>query len=284
MSISFCTVRIEIADEEKPLNHLKFNCGRSLEDLLEGLDLNSGVSSASTNYTMDDETKKKKEAARKKARGTRKMTDIVVETYTSPFEATAHGGASQVSRKSSTKSSKESSPGRASADYESSKESTPASNRSTKDSTPSGATNDNPDQINFISGNPFVEVTKGILHLYKENQTTSLEDGVVRSPMICKYSNGVDKFFTTLFNVFLCRRHARRSGQTQIPRTPSIRRSLPLRTGDDADHPRREPKPVHGPPQIPVSRISGRILQSFQRPQLQFFRIGCVHPRLHFQG
>jgi hypothetical protein len=24
------------------------------------------------------------------------------------------------------------------------------------------------DQINFISGNPFVEVTKGILHLYKE--------------------------------------------------------------------------------------------------------------------
>lgn len=24
------------------------------------------------------------------------------------------------------------------------------------------------DQINFISGNPFVEVTKGIIHLYKE--------------------------------------------------------------------------------------------------------------------
>jgi hypothetical protein len=24
------------------------------------------------------------------------------------------------------------------------------------------------EQINFISGNPFVEVTKGILHLYKE--------------------------------------------------------------------------------------------------------------------
>jgi hypothetical protein len=42
------------------------------------------------------------------------------------------------------------------------------------------------DFINFVSGNPFVEVTKGLLHLYKENQTTSLEEGVIRSQMICK--------------------------------------------------------------------------------------------------
>lgn len=40
--------------------------------------------------------------------------------------------------------------------------------------------------INFVSGNPFVEVTKGILHLYKENETTSLEEGVLRSQMLCK--------------------------------------------------------------------------------------------------
>ena len=39
--------------------------------------------------------------------------------------------------------------------------------------------------ISFVSGNPFVEVTKGILHLYKENTTTSLEEGVLRSQMIC---------------------------------------------------------------------------------------------------
>ena len=39
--------------------------------------------------------------------------------------------------------------------------------------------------INFVSGNPFVEVTKGILHLYKENETTSLEEGVLRSQMLC---------------------------------------------------------------------------------------------------
>ena len=40
--------------------------------------------------------------------------------------------------------------------------------------------------INFVSGNPFVEVTKGILHLYKENETTSLEEGILRSQMLCK--------------------------------------------------------------------------------------------------
>ena len=28
--------------------------------------------------------------------------------------------------------------------------------------------NSSADQINFISGNPYVEVTKGILHLFKE--------------------------------------------------------------------------------------------------------------------
>ena len=39
--------------------------------------------------------------------------------------------------------------------------------------------------INFVSGNPFVEVTKGILHLYKENETTSLDEGVLRSQMLC---------------------------------------------------------------------------------------------------
>lgn len=41
------------------------------------------------------------------------------------------------------------------------------------------------DVLKFVSGNPFVEVTKGVIHLYKENQATSLEDGVIRSPMLC---------------------------------------------------------------------------------------------------
>ncbi|EDV22101.1 uncharacterized protein TRIADDRAFT_29001, partial [Trichoplax adhaerens] len=37
----------------------------------------------------------------------------------------------------------------------------------------------------FLSGNPNVEVTEGIIHLFKENQMTSLEENVLRSEMLC---------------------------------------------------------------------------------------------------
>ncbi|XP_033627537.1 BRCA1-associated protein-like [Asterias rubens] len=39
--------------------------------------------------------------------------------------------------------------------------------------------------IPFSSGNPSVELTKGILHLFKENEMTSLDEGVSRSEMLC---------------------------------------------------------------------------------------------------
>eukprot|EP00096_Caligus_rogercresseyi_P009011 TRINITY_DN2980_c0_g1_i1.p1 TRINITY_DN2980_c0_g1~~TRINITY_DN2980_c0_g1_i1.p1 ORF type:complete len:583 (+),score=196.54 TRINITY_DN2980_c0_g1_i1:96-1844(+) len=57
------------------------------------------------------------------------------------------------------------------------------SKESSPSNTEGGESSD--DHINFFSGNPFVENTKGILHLFKENETTSLEDGVIRSQMIC---------------------------------------------------------------------------------------------------
>ena len=67
--------------------------------------------------------------------------------------------------------------------------------RSTKDSTPASVSVAGADSassgggetqtVSFSSGNPFVEVTRGILHLYKENHTTSLEEGVIRSQMLC---------------------------------------------------------------------------------------------------
>ncbi|XP_076363777.1 BRCA1-associated protein [Tachypleus tridentatus] len=40
-------------------------------------------------------------------------------------------------------------------------------------------------QIQFYSGNHFVEVTKGILHLYKENQSTPVNEEAERSEMLC---------------------------------------------------------------------------------------------------
>lgn len=41
------------------------------------------------------------------------------------------------------------------------------------------------DQIHFVSGNPFVEVTKGILHLYKENELTTMDHAATRSQTVC---------------------------------------------------------------------------------------------------
>uniref|UniRef100_A0A1B6L8D8 BRCA1-associated protein n=1 Tax=Graphocephala atropunctata TaxID=36148 RepID=A0A1B6L8D8_9HEMI len=44
---------------------------------------------------------------------------------------------------------------------------------------------DLPQMVNFISGNPFVEITKGILHLYKENELTSVDRAASCSQTVC---------------------------------------------------------------------------------------------------
>lgn len=156
--VSLCALQIEIAEDSEPVSDIDFNCGRSIEDLLE-------------NLTMSTQLPKpvRSQSLRERARGNRKMSDVTIETYTD-FDA---GGAGPAT----SNSSKETSPS-----VENTSSSVTSSRRSTKDSTPLEG---NADTINFVSGNPFVEVTKGILHLYKENSTTSLEDGVLRSHMIC---------------------------------------------------------------------------------------------------
>lgn len=42
-----------------------------------------------------------------------------------------------------------------------------------------------PSTVHFVSGNPSVELVKGVLHLYKDSQMTSLEKDVARSEMLC---------------------------------------------------------------------------------------------------
>jgi hypothetical protein len=74
----------------------------------------------------------------KKERGERKPTDIVVETILAPGDESWAAQAAKSSSKSRN-TSKEGTPGPLSMD----------------------------DRINIISGNPFVEVTKGVIHLYK---------------------------------------------------------------------------------------------------------------------
>lgn len=142
------------------------------------------------------------EEERSRERGTRESRDIIIETFRSESKMSASGasGSSSLSRKSSNRSllSRESTPAGGSKDFpplvnsksrdefpplvrsregslvnsregssaKESKESTPSDrsrHRSTKDSSPC-----EPDSINFISGNPFVEVTKGVIHLFKD--------------------------------------------------------------------------------------------------------------------
>jgi len=132
-------------------------------------------------------------AQQKKERGPRKPSDIIVETFVRPGdESWAEKASAALSRKSSSKSmtSKESSPAGAAGSIDlgarpHSKESSPAgASWSSKESTPSESSRRSfkdtsplsfDDKINFISGNPFVEVTKGIIHLFKQNVPTQVE-------------------------------------------------------------------------------------------------------------
>ena len=119
-------------------------------------------------------------------RGNRSVQDIKVQTFTQfsdPAAAEDPPSYASVSRGSSCKRSKESTPASeptsAATDTAGSRSSLSRSASCAKDTAASST-------VSFSSGNPFVEVTRGILHLYKENQTTSLEEGVLRSQMLCK--------------------------------------------------------------------------------------------------
>jgi len=97
--------------------------------------------------------------AARKMRGLREPKDISVETYTNITEDASPllSGQGTSKSQSSTANSEE----------------TLCTNSTYVASSGSGETAGAtactlPDQISFISGNPFVEVTKGILHLFKE--------------------------------------------------------------------------------------------------------------------
>ena len=121
----------------------------------------------------------------KKERGERKPSDIMVETFDRPgHDSWAERAAASLMRKSSSKS-KESTPRRdQEVERQRSKESSPAgASGCSKESTPSEAASKRSvsydDKINYISGNPFVESTKGIIHLFK----TSVSE--VETEMMC---------------------------------------------------------------------------------------------------
>ena len=99
----------------------------------------------------------------RKERGERKPTDIMVETINSPGDDSwARAASASLARKSSSKSRTTSKEGTPVDGARSSKEGTPGERRG-KETSPLSMD----DRLNYISGNPFVEVTKGVIHLFK---------------------------------------------------------------------------------------------------------------------
>ncbi|XP_020282126.1 BRCA1-associated protein [Pseudomyrmex gracilis] len=115
--------------------------------------------------------------AARKMRGCREPRDITVETYTNMTENPSPLLSNQSTSKSHSSS-------RANSEEISFANTNSVSNTTSAES-PGAAACTSPDQINFISGNPFVEVTKGILHLFKEDELTEMRCAADRSHTIC---------------------------------------------------------------------------------------------------
>ena len=94
-------------------------------------------------------------------RGSREPKDITIETYSNSAETPTPILPVFESQKSCVIQS---------TSRENSEEKSISKFSLNKNDEVSGATSSSPDQISFISGNPFVEVTKGIMHLFKEKQ------------------------------------------------------------------------------------------------------------------
>ncbi|KAK0183329.1 hypothetical protein PV327_001380 [Microctonus hyperodae] len=115
--------------------------------------------------------------AMRKMRGNREPRDITVESYASitegptPMLSTSKSGKCQSVSRQNTE--------------ETSRLSNSISTTGTVEGTQSTSCSTSPDQINFISGNPFVEVTKGILHLYKEDELTEIHRAANKVHTIC---------------------------------------------------------------------------------------------------
>ncbi len=169
--VSFCAVQIEVAEKaSNSLKHIEYNRGKSLEDVFESLAI------------LPPRSVEEGVKAAKHVRGKRQMSDITVTTF--DMEQKQQKESTPLSADEAGTDTGCSSSERGEASKPSTKESTPASMGAASSSASSSSAADK-DQIKFISGNPFVEVTKGVIHLYKENQTTSLEEGVIRSAMLC---------------------------------------------------------------------------------------------------
>ncbi|KAF4527132.1 hypothetical protein B566_EDAN007235 [Ephemera danica] len=157
--VSLCLFRLEISNEYPLLDHLKYTAPKYRRT--------STMASTPAGSTEEPAlpTASSTDTRRGQQQGRREMRTLRVETTLMPAGVA-----------SSSSSSKEPTPQPDAA----SSEGEGSSSKSTSES------------INFVSGNPYVEVTKGILHLYKENELTSVETEALRSEQ-----QSADEFYKT---------------------------------------------------------------------------------------
>ncbi|RWS16405.1 brca1-associated protein-like protein [Dinothrombium tinctorium] len=180
MSISFIVLRFEIDNAYDLIPNIHYTAPKFLKSMESG----GAAKNDSLSTSTKPETVKTGEDAEKlvkKHRGSREMQEITIETVKLNEEQSKTSKVSFSGKSVSRQVSK------------SSKESTPDSIGGGNASLKSGLKErmlpskgiPNLNQLQFYSGNHFVEVTKGILHLYKENKLTTLSEEAERSELIC---------------------------------------------------------------------------------------------------
>ncbi|XP_015603552.1 BRCA1-associated protein isoform X2 [Cephus cinctus] len=127
------------------------------------------------NFDLEEATSS---MAARKMRGCREPRDITVESYANVTEGPTPLLSSQGPSKSHSNS-------RANSEESSYSQMTITSSSTSAAETDGAAARTSPDQINFFSGSPFVEITKGILHLFKEDELTEMHCAATRSHTIC---------------------------------------------------------------------------------------------------
>ena len=155
--------------------------------MLENNSSNTSSKGDNANEPTNESTEEQLQSSqnlRRKQRGCRELHEISIETY-------SNDSSRVMSRQTSVKStsSKESTPDincEANTQSGGAIGATPITDRKlVSGSVASIQSMASLNQIQFYSGNHLVEVTKGILHLYKENKLTPLGEEAERSEMVC---------------------------------------------------------------------------------------------------
>lgn len=195
MSVSLVVIRLETADESPDLRHIEYrapkaHCGKGRDreaspsewpllvtDTLLSIHRGRREPVQLTVTTLDDHLIAEAAAL---AESEEEQQELQAEGGMMEKAETTLDSVPLSSGGVLPRTSKESTPGASS-----SKEGTPGLGEDGSSSSSSRRSRSIKDRVTFVSGNPMVDVTHGILHLYKENTKTSLDESELRSEMLC---------------------------------------------------------------------------------------------------